>query len=150
MGSSEPDMTISNLADAILASESDAIVATDAGGLITFWNPGAARIFGYSEQDAIGRSLDLIIPENQRARHWDGFHQVMKTGTSRYGHGDVLAVPALRKQGDRISVEFTIVMLRDAGGRPSGMAAILRDVSARFEEMRTLRRALAEKQRADT
>jgi PAS domain S-box-containing protein len=137
-------MRETDLAAAILASESDAIVATDADGLITFWNPAAIRIFGFSEKEAIGQTLDLIVPENQRARHWDGYKRVMQTGESRYGHGDVLAVPALHKEGKRISVEFTIVLLRDAGGAPIGMAAILRDVSKRFEELRTLRQALAQ------
>lgn len=132
------------LANAVLASESDAIVATDPDGTITFWNPGAARIFGFSEREAVGQSLDLIIPENLRARHWEGYRQVMETGESRYGRGDVLAVPALNKDGKRISVEFTIVMLRDAAARPTGMAAILRDVTKRFEELRTLRKALAD------
>jgi PAS domain S-box-containing protein len=141
-------MTASVLADAILGSESDAIVATDHEGHITFWNPGAARMFGFPEREAIGQSLDLIIPENLRARHWDGYRQAMATGESRYGRGDVLAVPALTKQGRRISVEFTIVLLRDAAGRPVGTAAVLRDVSKRFEEVRALRTALADTKRA--
>lgn len=137
-------MVVSALADAILASESDAVVATDQGGLITFWNPGAVRIFGFSERDALGQSLDLIIPENLRARHWEGYRQVMMTGESRYGRGDVLAVPALTKDGKCVSVEFTIVLLQDAAARPVGMAAIVRDVTKRFEELRALRRALAD------
>lgn len=137
-------MVVSALADAILASESDAVVATDQGGLITFWNPGAVRIFGFSERNALGQSLDLIIPENLRARHWEGYRQVMMTGESRYGRGDVLAVPALTKDGKRVSVEFTIVLLQDAAARPVGMAAIVRDVTKRFEELRALRRALAD------
>lgn len=136
------------LAETLLASESDAIVATDSQGHITFWNPGAVRIFGFAESEALGQSLDLIIPENLRARHWQGYGQVMKTGESRYGRGDVLAVPALHKDGHRVSVEFTIVMLRDAAGRTDGMAAVLRDVSVRFEELRSLRRALAGEKRA--
>ena len=89
------------------------------------------------------QSLDIIIPEPQRARHWAGYRQVMATGESRYGHGDMLAVPALRKDGTRISLEFTIVPVRDAAGRMEGMAAILRDVTKRFEELRALRRELA-------
>lgn len=137
-------MVVSALADAILASESDAVVATDQEGLITFWNPGAVRIFGFSERNALGQSLDLIIPENLRARHWEGYRQVMMTGESRYGRGDVLAVPALTKDGKRVSVEFTIVLLQDAAARPVGMAAIVRDVTKRFEELRALRRALAD------
>ena len=135
------------LAAAILQTVSDAIVQTDRDGLIRFWNPGAERIFGFMQQEALGQSLDIIIPENQRKRHWDGYNKVMKTGQTRYGSGDLLAVPALTKDGRRISVEFTIVLLRD-NGAPSGMAAIMRDVTPRFEELRRLKRQLAESARA--
>ena len=81
--------------------------------MINFWNPGATRIFGFTADEAIGQSLDLIIPPNLRARHWEGFNRVMATGESHYGHGDLLSVPALTKSGQRISVEFTIAMLKD-------------------------------------
>jgi PAS domain S-box-containing protein len=131
------------LAKALLASSSDAIVATDREGYITFWNPGAERIFGFAANEAAGKSLDLIIPENLRARHWEGFHHVMKTGVSRYGDGDLLSVPGLAKDGRRISVEFTIVILRDERGI-AGTVAVMRDVTKRFEELRELRRKLAE------
>jgi PAS domain S-box-containing protein len=127
------------LADALLHSQSDAIVGSDRDGRINFWNPGAERIFGFSPAEAIGQSLDLIIPERLRARHWAGYAQVMRTGESRYGHGDLLSVPALRKDGTRLSIEFTIVPLKDETGAMTGMAAILRDVTARFEELRALR-----------
>ena len=137
-------MSEADVAQALLATESDAIVATDRDGKITFWNPGAVRIFGYAREEALGQSLDLIVPENQRARHWAGYRKVMETGESHYGRGDVLAVPALVKGGGRISVEFTIAMLRDQSGRPTGIAAIMRDVTKRFEETRALRRQLAE------
>lgn len=131
------------LADAVLRTNSDAIVAADKDGIIRFWNPGAERIFGHASGDAIGQSLDIIIPERLRARHWLGYRQVMATGESRYGHGDVLAVPGIRKDGGRISLEFTIVPLRDETGQMIGMAAIMRDVTGRFEEMRALRQKLA-------
>lgn len=132
------------LARAILATASDAIVATDRDGRITFWNPGAERIFGFPAAEAVGQSLDLIIPERQRAAHWKGYAEVMRTGESRYGHGDLLAVPSLRQDGARISVEFTIVPLKDEHGRMTGMAAIMRDVTRRFEETKALRKKVAE------
>jgi PAS domain S-box-containing protein len=131
------------LGNALLQSAADAVIATDRDGTITFWNPGAARIFGHTATEAVGQSLDLIIPENQRARHWAGYHEVMRTGQSRYSGGDILAVPALRNDGRRISIEFTIVPLKDAAGGMTGMVATLRDVTARFEEMRELRRKAA-------
>jgi PAS domain S-box-containing protein len=124
---------------------SDAIIVADRDGIIRFWNPGAERIFGHAGNDAIGRSLDLIIPARLRQRHWDGFRHTMETGRSRYGEGDLLSVPAVRKDGTTISVEFTIVPLKTETARMSGMIAIIRDVTQRFEEMRRLRQRLAEK-----
>ncbi len=131
------------LADALLASEADAIVASDREGRITFWNPGATRIFGHTADEALGQSLDLIIPEPQRARHWEGYRRVVATGESRYGGGDLLAVPALRRDGVRISIEFTIIPVKEPGGRLTSMVSVIRDVTARFEETRQLRRRLA-------
>jgi PAS domain S-box-containing protein len=132
------------LARALLGTRSDAIIAADKDGVVRFWNPGAERIFGYTSEDAIGQSLDIIIPERLRKRHWDGYQQVMQGGESRYGHGDILAVPSIRKDGAGISVEFTIVPLTDEAGRLNGVAAIMRDVTKRFEEVRALKRKLAD------
>ena len=121
----------------------DAIVYADAQGLIAFWNEGAARIFGYAEAEAVGKSLDLIIPENLRQRHWQGYAETMRTGKTRYAAADVLAVPAVRKDGTRISIEFTILPLADPAGRIIGIAAILRDVTKNFETLEALRKELA-------
>jgi PAS domain S-box-containing protein len=140
----EPRDIAVHLAREILATSADAILATDRQGTIRFWNPGAERIFGFTADEAVGASLDLIIPERLRQRHWEGYRRVVATGETRYGAGDVLAVPALTRDGRRISVEFTIVLLRDADRQVAGMAAILRDVTARFEETRQLKRRLAE------
>ena len=131
------------IAAAILSTRSDAIVAADRDGVIRFWNPGAERLFGYSHDEAMSRPLDLIIPERLRERHWDGYRRVMETGKSRYGQGDVLSVPAIRKNGATVSVEFTVVPLQN-NGQMIGMAAIMRDVTGRFEEMRALKRKLAQ------
>lgn len=121
----------------------DAIIYADADGIIRFWNEAAARIFGFTAAAAIGQSLDIIIPENLRQRHWDGYRATVRTGQTRYGAGDLLAVPARRQDGARISVEFTILPFRDGEGRMIGIAAILRDVTRRFEEMKALRAQLA-------
>jgi PAS domain S-box-containing protein len=131
--------TIDRLGNAVLFTQSDAIIAADRDGVIHFWNPGAERIFGYSRDEAVGRSLDIIIPERLRQRHWSGYHATMQTGQSRYGTGDLLSVPAMRKDGNTISVEFTIVLLK-SGAAIEGIAAIMRDVTPRFEEMRRLRK----------
>jgi PAS domain S-box-containing protein len=120
----------------------DAVIYADASGLIQFWNSAAERIFGFSEAEALGRSLDIIVPENLRARHWNGYAETMRTGMTRYGAGDLLAVPAQRKDGQRISVEFTILPVRDELGNMIGVAAILRDVTNRFREIAGYRRQL--------
>jgi PAS domain S-box-containing protein len=128
------------LGDAVLGAISDAIVYVDSAGAIRFWNPGAERLFGFTAAEAVGQSIDLIIPEPQRARHWAGFRKVMDTGESRYSDGNILAVPGLRRDGTRVSLEFTIVPIHAEDGRMEGMMAIMRDVTRRFEEMRALRR----------
>jgi PAS domain S-box-containing protein len=127
----------------------DAFVFADAEGAIRFWNRGAERIFGFAAAEALGQPLDIIIPESLRARHWTGYAATMQSGNTRYGAGEILAVPAVRKDGRRISIEFTILPFRDDAGRMTGIAAILRDVTARFEEIRTLRRQLAERRSAE-
>ncbi|HEY0832892.1 MAG TPA: PAS domain S-box protein [Azospirillum sp.] len=129
---------------ALLDSAAEAIVYADRDGIIRFWNAGAERVFGFGADEALGRSLDLIIPEKQRAPHWDGYRRVMESGRSRYGSGSLLSAPAVRKDGGRISVEFTIVPLLDESGALRGIAACLRDVTARFAEMKALRRRAAE------
>ena len=122
----------------------DAIVYADSQGVIRFWNHGAERVFGFAEGEAHGRSLDIIIPERLRARHWAGYTATMRSGLTRYGAGEILAVPATHKDGRRISVEFTVLPFRDEAGRMIGIAAILRDVTARFEEMRMLRAQISQ------
>jgi PAS domain S-box-containing protein len=121
----------------------DGVVYADAAGKIRFWNASATRIFGYEADEALGQTLDLIVPESLRTRHWEGYHRVMAGGESRYGEGDVLAVPAMRKDASRISIEFTVMAVRDDAGMMLGIAAFLRDTTTRFEELRALRRELA-------
>jgi PAS domain S-box-containing protein len=133
-------MQAAEIAQALLDGEAEAIVACDRDGVIHVWNAGAARVFGFGADEAVGQSLDLIIPERLRARHWDGWRHTVATGQSRYSGGDTLSVPALRKDGAQISVEFTITPLHDARGAITGLAAVMRDVTARFDELKALRK----------
>ena len=126
----------------LVAQAPDAIVYADREGRIRLWNAGAERIFGFSREEALGASLDIIIPENQRPRHWAGYDRTLASGSTRYGAESLLAVPAIRKDGSRLSVEFTILPFRGEDGTIVGMAAIMRDVTARFQEMKDLRRQL--------
>jgi len=131
-----------SLPERIVGEAADAIIAADTSGKITLWNAGAERLFGYSKAEAVAQSLDLIIPEAQRKRHWDGYHHVMQTGETRYGTR-VLRVPGIRKDGTRISLAFTVGLLKDAGGRVEGIFAILRDDTERWETEKELRMRLA-------
>jgi PAS domain S-box-containing protein len=130
----------------IVANTDHAVVVADPDGIIRFWNPAAEAMFGHASADAIGRTLDLVIPDKLRDRHWEGYRRVMATGETIYG-GRTLSVPAIRADGTRISVEFTVTLLRGDDGSVAGIAAILRDVTAQWEEQRALRRRLAELER---
>jgi PAS domain S-box-containing protein len=121
----------------------DAIVAAGADGSIVVWNPAAERIFGYTTSEALGRSLDLIIPERFRQRHWDGYRHVMQTGHTRYGT-EVLRVPAIHKDGRTLSIAFTVALMSPPGGQGRIIAAIVRDETSRWNEERALRQRLAE------
>jgi PAS domain S-box-containing protein len=125
----------------IVDGASDAIVVADVSGTIRYWNAGAEAMFGHAPAEAVGQSLDLIVPEAQRARHWDGYHRVMATGTTQYAQR-LLAVPALHRDGRRLSIEFHVTLLRSPDGVPNGIAAIVRDVTERWHEDRALRRRL--------
>lgn len=116
---------------AMAAQAPDGIVLVDREGLIQYWNAGAERIFGYPAAEVIGSSLDLIIPEKHRQRHWDGFVAAMASGTSRYGDEDLLAVPALKADGGKLSIEFSVVLLAGPDGGGGYVGAVIRDVTAR-------------------
>ncbi|MBS7540118.1 PAS domain-containing protein [Ancylobacter lacus] len=127
----------------LVASLGDAVVVSDLKGDIVLWNPAAERIFGFTEAEALGQSLDLIIPERQRPRHWQGYEQTMRSGTTRYGEA-VLRVPALHKEGHTLSIAFTVALLHAEDGSVNAIVALVRDETARWNEERDLRRRLRE------
>jgi len=119
-----------------------AIIFADCDGIIRFWNSGAEAMFGYRAEEALGKSLDLIVPERHRERHWAGYRKVMAAGVTKYGR-DLLAVPAETKDGRRISIEFSIALVRGPAGEMLGAAAILLDVTKRWQQQKELRERLA-------
>ena len=129
------------LSEQIVRENSDAIMFADHDGLIRLWNKGAEVMFGYSATEAAGKSLDLIIPENLRGRHWEGYHKVMASGETRYGT-ELLSAPGIRKDGTRLSLEFSMVIVRGVDGAVLGTGAIIRDITARFQKDKALKERL--------
>lgn len=129
------------LAAQIIDRTNDAVIFSDREGIIRLWNSGAERMFGFSREEALGHSLDLIIPENLRARHWEGYYRVMESGSSHYSI-DLLSAPALRKDGTRLSTEFSMALVTDEVGKMRGVAAIIRDVTVRWQREKELKERL--------
>jgi PAS domain S-box-containing protein len=127
----------------LVESIGDAVVVSDPKGLITLWNAAAERIFGVAEAEALGKSLDLIVPQKLQNRHWEGYEKTMQTGQTKYG-SDLLRVPAVHKDGRALSIAFTVALLHGPGNQVSGIVAAIRDETARFTEERNLRKRVTE------
>ena len=132
----------------IVDTTQDAVIFADREGIMRLWNVGAETLFGYTAAEALGQSLDLLIPPPLRARHWEGYRRVMATGLTPYAR-QLLAVPGLRKDGTRISLEFTVVLIEEAPGQVRGIAAVLRDVTARWQRDQAMQARLATAAQAD-
>jgi len=136
-----PTYTQEWLCQRIVEDTQVAIVFADRDGVIRLWNPGAEAMFGYRAEEALGQTLDLIVPERQRGRHWEGYRKVMATGVTKYGR-ELLAVPAVTKDGKRISIEFSIALLHAPTGELLGAAAVMQDVTARWQQQKELKERL--------
>jgi PAS domain S-box-containing protein len=136
-------VTEERLAAAVVKESPEAIVVTDPAGLIRLWNDGAARMFGYSTEEAIGQNLDIIIPEKLRDRHWKGYFQTMATGYTRYGD-KLLSVPATHRDGQRLSIEFSVALLRDDADQIVGISAVMREITERRNAEKALRTKITE------
>jgi PAS domain S-box-containing protein len=126
----------------IVAESRDAIIFADRDGRVRLWNAGAEAMFGYRAAAMEGRNLDLIIPEALRDRHNEGYRRAVAAGTSKYAT-ELLAVPGLRKDGTRLSLEFTLTLIKDERGEVLGAAAIIRDVTARWQREQEMKQRLA-------
>jgi PAS domain S-box-containing protein len=127
----------------LVATAGDAMVVAGTDGRIQLWNAAATRLFGFSEEEAMAATLDLIIPERLRPRHWAGYDKTMETAYTKYGT-DLLRVPALHKEGTPLSIAFTVSLLTDGEGKVTGIGAVIRDDTQRFNDERTLRARLKE------
>ena len=141
MTTSNPEISIDY--QQVVEALGDAVVICDRDGVIRFWNAAAQRLFGFTKTEALGNSLDLIIPERLRASHWAGFNKAMASGDTRY-NGDVLRVPAVQKNGRPLSIAFTVAILFDADQRVGGIVAAIRDDTRHLAEERVLRKIFAE------
>lgn len=126
----------------ILAGSPDAVLICDRAGIVRYWNAAAERVFGFEATEAVGASLDLIIPERLRARHWAGWEKAMETGLTHYSGGQLLAVPAIAKNGAQISIEFSIQLVRAADDQIEWVVAIIRDVTDRYAREKAIRAEL--------
>ena len=133
------DLDLNALFDAV----GDAVMVCDANGAVVLWNPACERMFGFTQAEALGQNMDMIIPERLRGRHWEGYHKSMATGITKYGT-DVLRVPAVDKQGRSMSIAFTVAMLYKADGKVSAIASVVRDETQRFQDERALKKRVAE------
>jgi len=127
----------------LVESSADAIMVCDAAGKITLWNAASTRMFGFTEDEALGQSLDIIIPQRQQARHWEGYHVTMASGITKYG-ASVLRVPALHRDGHTLSIAFTVSLMRDDAGLVTAIVAIVRDESEKFAKERNLKKRILE------
>jgi PAS domain S-box-containing protein len=141
MGTSIPEMSI--VYEHVVEALGDAVVICDRDGVIRFWNAAAERLFGFAPTEALGSSLDLIIPKRLRELHWSGFDKAIATGQTRYAH-DVLHVPATHKDGRALSIAFTVGLLLGPERKVTGLVAVIRDDTKRFAEERDLRKRLAQ------
>ena len=134
---SQPDL------NALIHSMGDALMVCDATGAIVLWNPACERMFGFSAAEVLGQTMDMIIPERLRGRHWDGYHKTMASGITKYGT-DLLKVPAVDKQGRAMSIAFTVSLLHGPDGKVSAIASVIRDETQRFSDERALKKRVTE------
>ena len=127
----------------ILACMSEAMIFADLEGIIQIWNPGAEFIFGHTSIEAVGESLNLIIPEHLRKAHWDGFHQAVGRGSTTHGRRSIIT-RSLHKSGEQLYVDMSFAIVKNQAGETIGSTAVARNATARHLEDKSLRRQLAE------
>jgi PAS domain S-box-containing protein len=126
----------------LISNIGEAVIISDRDENILFWNTSAQRIFGYSQEEALGKTLSIITPERFRERHSKGYFHTMETGKTKYGT-TLLRVPAVHQDGRSISIAFSVAMIFDDQHQPMAIAAIIRDETERFQEERQLKEKLA-------
>lgn len=127
-----PDVS-TDLLQALLAQAPDALIYADRSGTIRLWNDAAERIFGHPAEDAVGKTLDTIVPERFRAAHWTGYQRALEAGQTQYA-GRVLTTRSIHRDNGRIYVDLSFGLVRDRGGQVIGVLAIARDCTKRHAD----------------
>ena len=140
-------MTPGGLAADLLRDMAEAVVFADKDGVIRAWNPGAEALFGLSFAEAIGRNLDLIIPERLRQAHWQAFDRALAAGATRHGRRAMIT-KALHGNGGTLYVDMSFAVVRDCSGAVIGAVAVARDATERYLEERRLKERLAALEKA--
>jgi PAS domain S-box-containing protein len=140
--SAQSDAVDDSLFKSIVDQAPEAIVFADTGGVIRVWNAGAQALFGFDRAEAVGNSLDLIIPERFRRAHWDAFDKAIANGHTRLGSQD-RTTRSLHKDGRKLYVDLSFGLVADAAGTVIGALAVGRDGTGRYLEERALREKLA-------
>ena len=126
------------LAGDIVACMHEAVILADLKGVVVVWNHGAETLFGFTADEAIGQTVDLIIPEKMRKAHWDGFNKAVEHGDTLSAKGSRMT-RALQKSGEPLYVDMSFAMVRNAAGELTGSIAVARDATARFMAERAAR-----------
>lgn len=122
----------------IVEQAPDPVIFADREGIIRVWNDAASRLFGHTREEAIGQTLDLIIPERFREQHWTGFDRALAEHATKYT-GQALTTRSMHKDGTAIYIEMTFAIILDEAGDSLGALAFARDVTERFERERAQR-----------
>lgn len=120
---------VERLYDQLIAKAGEAVIIASNDGTILEWNESATRIFGWSREQAMGENIDMLIPDNQKDEHWEGYDKVLESGATKFSGGALLSVSALKSDGSRLGVAFSITPLVE-DGKVTAIAAIVRPVRA--------------------
>jgi PAS domain S-box-containing protein len=138
-----PGEAVATLCERIVASMPEAVIFADREGVIRLWNPGAESLFGYAGPEAVGQSLDILIPDDLRSRHWEGYRAAIVAGRTRLA-ARALPTRAVRKGGETFYVELSFAIIRGEGGAAIGALAVGRDITERRAKDRARRQRLAD------
>jgi PAS domain S-box-containing protein len=137
------DLSAGKISQDIMECMPEALIFSDLEGVIRIWNPGAQFIFGFAAAEAVGQSLDIIIPEHLRKAHWEGFHRAVSRGATSHGRRSIIT-RALQKNGRQLYVDMSFAVVKNQAGETIGSMAIARDATEKHLEEKSLRRQLVE------